>query len=574
MPTLAWIGKEAVADYHRKVPYQLLTPDEDLSVGARANGNLIVEGDNLAALKALLPYYAGQVKCIYIDPPYNTGKENEGRGWLYNDRVDSPIIREWLGRVVGKEAEDLSRHDKWLCMMYPRLQLLKRFLAPDGVMFISIDDTELPSLRILMDELFPHPDAKNRLACFVWQTDGNFDNQAKVKIAHEYVLAYSRKFENFPPPPVIDPSVGPDSKLFRDAIRNTVVKNGPKNPVSDLVIPSGFPADFEKGTIAARANSWPNYDADIVVVDGRTTNDVVARTGWSSKAILEEFIQNRFVPVLDTKKQLTRFVLTRTGAIENIKVRSAAQSHVVSIIRDVGSTQSTSELLAQMGIDFTYPKPVGLIAYLISMVADKNALVLDSFAGSGTTAHAVLELNRKDGGNRNFILAQLPFESAEQRERGFNICADVTARRVRSVVEGYTNLDDVAVEGLGSGFTYCRLGDELFDPSGRVSEPVTFQQLARHVFYVETRVALPDTHRFDSPLIGVHHDTAIYLLFNGILGDKTPQGGNILTRAALAQLPAFQGHKVVYCAGNRLGPDRLEAEKITVRQTPYMVDAE
>ncbi len=162
MPTLNWIGKEAVVNHHRQVPFHLLTDVPDLACGEPGEGNLIVQGDNLVALKALLPHYAGQVKCIYIDPPYNTGNEN----WVYNDNVNSPLMREWLGKSVGKEAEDLSRHDKWLCMMYPRLQLLKQFLAPDGVMFVSIDDIELPFLRILMDELFPHPQAKNRLgAC-------------------------------------------------------------------------------------------------------------------------------------------------------------------------------------------------------------------------------------------------------------------------------------------------------------------------------------------------------------------------------------------------------------------------
>ena len=209
MPTLTWAGKEAVVNHHQKVPFHLLKDVPSLSVGDPGSGNLIVEGDNLVALKALLPYYAGQVKCIYIDPPYNTGNDK----WIYDDNVNNPIIKEWLGNVVGDEANDLSRHDKWLCMMYPRLQLLKKFLAPDGVIFISIDDIEIPYLRIIMDELFPHSQAKNRLACFVWETDGNFDNQAKVKNCHEYILAYSKRFESFPSPPVIDQSVGKGNSL-------------------------------------------------------------------------------------------------------------------------------------------------------------------------------------------------------------------------------------------------------------------------------------------------------------------------------------------------------------------------
>src|SRR6266496_2390625 len=139
MPTLEWIGKKAVLNHHRQVPYRLLKSENSLSVGDAASGNLLVQGDNLLALKALLPYYAGKVKCIYIDPPYNTGNEN----WVYNDNVNSPEMRTWLGKVVGAEAEDLSRHDKWLCMMYPRLQLLKQLLSRDGLFAISIDDNEL-----------------------------------------------------------------------------------------------------------------------------------------------------------------------------------------------------------------------------------------------------------------------------------------------------------------------------------------------------------------------------------------------------------------------------------------------
>ena len=164
MPTLDWIGKKAVLNHHRQVPYHLLRCDVSLSVGDPDSGNLLVQSDNLVALKALLPYYAGKVKCIYIDPPYNTGNEK----WIYNDAVNSPEIRRWLGKVVGAEAEDLSRHDKWLCMMYPRLSLLREFLTEDGAIFVSIDDTEAHHLKILMDEIFG---ARNFLCTFAWEND-------------------------------------------------------------------------------------------------------------------------------------------------------------------------------------------------------------------------------------------------------------------------------------------------------------------------------------------------------------------------------------------------------------------
>lgn len=199
MPTLDWIGKKAVINHHREVPYRLLKCDERLSVGDPGSGNLLVEGDNLHALKSLLPYYAGQVKCIYIDPPYNTGvdeRDEQGKrtGWVYSDNVNSSEIRKWLGKVVGAEAEDLSRHDKWLCMMYPRLTLLKTFLAEDGVVFASIDDIEVASLRLLLDEIFG---PTNRVGMIVWK-NATDNNPTNIAVEHEYVLCYAKDISRLP----------------------------------------------------------------------------------------------------------------------------------------------------------------------------------------------------------------------------------------------------------------------------------------------------------------------------------------------------------------------------------------
>jgi len=186
MPSLDWIGKKAVINHHRQVPYHLLRCNNSLSVGAPDSGNLLVEGDNLLALKALLPYYAGQVKCIYIDPPYNTGNEN----WIYNDNANSSEMKDWLGKVVGKEGEDLSRSDKWLCMMYPRLSLLKQFLREDGAIFVSIDDDEAANLRLVLDEIFG---ASNFICSFVWEKKHTRANDAKyVSDNHDYILLYAK----------------------------------------------------------------------------------------------------------------------------------------------------------------------------------------------------------------------------------------------------------------------------------------------------------------------------------------------------------------------------------------------
>lgn len=185
MPTLNWIGKEAVEQHHKEVPFRLLEPVEELSCGETDSSNLIVQGDNLHALKALLPRYAGKVKCIYIDPPYNTGNE----GWIYNDNVNSPEIRRWLGEVVGKEGETLDRHDRWLCMIYPRLKMLKSFLREDGVIFISLDDNEIGAARIILDEIF---NRNNFVATFAWHSEGHSDNQFPIKINHEYIICYAK----------------------------------------------------------------------------------------------------------------------------------------------------------------------------------------------------------------------------------------------------------------------------------------------------------------------------------------------------------------------------------------------
>lgn len=199
MPTLNWIGKDAVIRHHKEVPFRLLEVEPELSCGPADSGNLIVQGDNLHALKALLPRYAGQVKVVYIDPPYNTGQDDRGEdgqrtGWVYNDRVASPEIKAWLGKVVGAEAEDLCRHDKWLCMMYPRLRLLKDFLRDDGVLFASIDDVEVASLRLLLDEIFG---IANRVGVIVWK-NATDNNPTQIASEHEYLLCYAKDKRKLP----------------------------------------------------------------------------------------------------------------------------------------------------------------------------------------------------------------------------------------------------------------------------------------------------------------------------------------------------------------------------------------
>lgn len=244
MPTLTWIGKDKVVTHHKDVPYRVLTHKygfnsanpEDKS--ETHSGNKIIHGDNLEALKSLLPEYEGKVQCVYIDPPYNTGKEN----WVYNDNVNDPKIQKWLGDVVGKEGEDLSRHDKWLCMMYPRLTLLKSLLKNTGAIFISIDDNEYSNLKSICDEIFGR---QNYVKTFIWYTKGHTDNQDVITHVHEYILMYAKSIKDLIINQVVDPNIRDDSKILRNFAENSITKNGDKNPPSVFTIPSGFPCEVE-----------------------------------------------------------------------------------------------------------------------------------------------------------------------------------------------------------------------------------------------------------------------------------------------------------------------------------------
>lgn len=450
MPVLDWIGKDKVINHHNEVGYRVLErkysfDSKGMHEEDNHSENMIIHGDNLEALKALIPQYEGKVKCIYIDPPYNTRKSSEkNKAWIYSDSVDDPKIRKWLGQIVGDEGEDLSRHDKWLCMMYPRLMLLNKLLSDDGIIFISIDDNEVSYLRIICDEIFGK---NNFIAQLVWKSDGNFDNQAKIKNVHEYILCYIKNPDKVGLPSAIDPNSTEKSKIFNDEVRNTVVKNGPKNPMSVITLPVGFPCEEKEMVIRARSNKYPIYHNDAFVKNGELINEVQVESGWASKNILLEFINNKFSPVKDTKGQDTIFEITHTGNIELVKKRGKV-SHALSILSNLGSTQNMSTELAKMGIKFDFPKPVDLIAYLIGFYCEDGDIVLDSFAGSGTTGHAALA---KKG--LRFILVEMN-----------DYAETLTAERIKKVICGYGKGSE-EVKGIGGDFSYYELGKALFLPN-------------------------------------------------------------------------------------------------------------
>lgn len=525
MPTLNWIGKKAVENHHRRVPFHLLKDVPELSVGEPGTGNLLVEGDNLVALKALLPYYGGQVKCIFIDPPYNSGEQT----WTYNDHVDSAEMRDWLGRTVGREAEDLTRHDKWLCMMYPRISLLVQFLREDGVMFVCIDDTEMYRFRLLMEDIVP---VSSFITSFVWKSRRNLDSRSKhnVSIDHEYVLAFRK-----------------GQARFRGAAKDL---NKYSNPDSD---PRG-PWMSDNLVGLATKDRRPNLHYNLVNPESGIVYKCPAK-GWRySRETMARKIQEKRI-IWPPKP---------TGRPRHKKFLSDLESDFTgfsSIIESGNTNEGTEEVQAILGsADFIFPKPRSLVQNLVEQVTVAHGdIILDSFAGSGTTAHAVLQLNKEDGLNRRFILVEMDS----------NICRNVTAERLRRVCKGYSKSESNEVEGLGSGFRFATLDEPLFDEQGKIRNTVRFPELARHVYFTETGEPLTKQVKPTSPLIGKWNKIAVYLLYNGILKDKTPNGGNVLTLDALAHLPDHDGPKVVYGTACRLGAERLRLENIVFKQLPY-----
>ena len=327
---------------------------------------VLVHGDNLAALNLFGGKYDAQIKCFYIDPPYNTGKDE----FKYKDGYG---------------------HSSWLSMMKDRLVCARRLLANDGVLTCSIADQEVDRLRIIGRSVFG---SKNFLANFVWNNEGNIDNQSKVKVNHEYMLAYCKEESSYPHAQVIAPDVGKNSKLYRETIENSITKNGPANPVSEVVLPKGFPASIEEGRIAARNDEWPHLADDVVIKDSKLDSPVRASSGWSSRELLDEFIAAGCKPIKDAKGLKTWFKVINTGAIYCYKER-ANSSHVLSVIKNVGTVKKTATMLESMSLKFKYPKPVDLVKYVMRFVNDKKCVVCDFFAGSGTTAHAAIQLRRE-----------------------------------------------------------------------------------------------------------------------------------------------------------------------------------
>ena len=558
MPTLEWIGKDKVVNHHQEVPYRVLERRysfDEAGQHSEDNGseNMVIHGDNLEALKALLPKYEGKVKCIYIDPPYNTGNE----GWVYNDNVNDPKIKKWLGEVVGREGEDLSRHDKWLCMMYPRLKLLQRLLA---------------------DEIFG-------TSCFVsnvsWQRTYSTRNDSKGIVNEvEHILVYAKQ-----------PGWAPN-KLPRTAEMDSKYKN-PDNDVLPWTSSDAFAADaathqgmvyaiqhpftgemiypyngahwrYQQDTMLEYMNGWTQYKLQLLddaekraEICGVSIEDV--RRGVMAIVLadpIEEAARN--AQRVLKRGQWPRFYFTRNGKggirrktyIDNVEGKPPTNYWAYS---DVGHTDEAAKILKAIfdgRSTFETPKPTRLIERILQIAGDQNTLILDSFAGSGTTAHAVLNMNKADGGHREFILIEME-----------DYADSITAERVKRVIRGYGE-GKKAVEGTGGNFSYYELGPVLLLPDGNLNEDVGAEKIREYVYYMETKEPMPAEQPADEPyFMGLCRNTAYYFYYER---DRV----TTLDNAFLASIGTKAEGYTVYADLCAIPQARLQAYNITFKKIP------
>ncbi len=508
MPTLEWIGKDKVINHHQEVPYRIL--DKKYTYNAESSENMIIHGDNLLALKSLLPQFEGKVDCIYIDPPYNTGNEK----WVYNDNVNDPKIKKWLGEVVGQEGEDLTRHDKWLCMMYPRLKLLYKLLSNDGVIFISIDDNELASLKLICDEIF----GKNLVCTLVWETKKEAKGIPPVRMCvtnQEYILVYSktnayrfigdlRKIE--------DGFINPDNDPRGPWKRQYLQRFGQGFSERTIINPeNGMSFTFETPYTEEKMNQWI---AEGVIIFPQEATKYPAR-----KEFFYEY-DNPYKPIV-----------TSLG-LYSTKVNSEK-------LKDIFDGEKV----------FDYSKPIGLILDLLKKSTKKNFLILDSFAGSGTTAHAVLDLNKQDGGNRKFILVEM-----------MDYADTITAERVKRVIDGYGE-GNKAVAGLGGDFSYYELGEPLFKDDKNLNEAVGEEEIRKYVYYMETKQPLEENTADTRYYLGKHNDTAYYFYYEK---DKP----TTLNREFLATVKTKATGYLIYADICTLSAETLSQNGIVFKKIP------
>lgn len=504
MPILNWLNKDKATQTAATCAYRLLTEVPELSCGDKSSGNLIVQGDNLEALKALIPHYAGQVKCIFIDPPYNTGNAFEH----YDDNLE---------------------HSLWLSLIYPRLELLRELLAEDGSIWVTIDDEEAHYLKVIMDEIFGR---KNFVANAVWQKKYSPQNDARwLSDNHDHILVYAKNKEDWRP--YLLPRTKEMNKKYQ-------------NPDHD---PRGV---WLSDNLSVKTYS-EKTDYPITTPSGRIINPPEGRCWGYSNDKLEELIKdNRIWFGKDGKNvpRIKRFLS---------EVKQGTVSKTIWLREEVGDNQDSKREVRNFNNEnvFSTPKPEKLLERIITLATNPNDLILDSFLGSGTTAAVAHKMGRR-------------YIGVEIGEHAVTHCVP----RLQAVIDGEQGGISKAVGWQGGGgFRFCRLGSAVFDGDGNISRDIGFAQLAAHIWYLETKQPLAGTA--NSPLLGEFGGRVYYLLFNGILGDRRPNGGNVLTQKILQHLPDFERHQqqgkqiIIYGESCRLGTTRLQALNITFKQIPY-----
>ena len=550
MPTLDWIGKSKVVNHHLDVPYKTLERQYSFDkVGEHkednGSGNMIIHGDNLEALKSLLPQYEGKIKCIYIDPPYNRGNKKDKK-WVYSDNVDDPKISEWIGQTVGAEGEDLARHDKWLCMMYPRLKLLWKLLSNHGFIAISIDNVEVFNLKLICDEIFGSNNFITEISC-INNPKGRSDDKY-VATAHEHILLYKKgtiSFGEFE----LEEKV---TKRYREIDENgdryrtiDLRKTGDEDlrtDREDMFYPFFFNEANGDLIVGNNEESTPNGYIRILPMK---TKKIEGRWRWGKNdKSMQDGFKNLVARYMPNKQKWTIFEK------DYLKNKKGVKPTTVWDFKDVNSERGTEQFIS-LGFnksDFPNPKPVGTINRIITMMNDKNAIILDSFAGSGTTAHAVLKKNQNDGGNRRFILVEM-LEYAES----------ITAERVKRVIRG--NADrDTSFEGLGGSFSYYELGEPIFN-GDMLNEEIGEDEIRKYVYFTETKQTLAP-HKADEPYyLGTYIDNAYYFYYE-------KEQITTLNNEFLNTIKTQAGAYVISADLCTLSNNELEKYRITFKKIP------
>ena len=557
MPTLEFSGKPIVYAHHFGVPFRPLVSVVKKSVLPKGKGgrngevledsNLLIHGDNLHALKALMPRYAGCVDCVCIDPPYNTG----GERWVYNDKTNSPMMREWLKKAV--DYEDLERHDKWMCMMWPRLQLLRELMSESGSIFVCVDDNEVHRLRLLMDEVFGD---ENFIAQLIWKSNPGGRKYGGVAQQHEYILCYGKSESCELGMVPIDVETLP----FCDNIGHFNIMelrnryshfNSENRP--NLYYPIYVNPDSADESKLLDISLTPQKG--FVEVLPQMSQGVHTVWRWDRKRVAA----NLNVDVRGKRKQNGGFMIIKKSRMTGSRLRSVIDEH--GLVTQSGTLEVKTIFGKKM---FDYPKPVALLRLLLQIATDENSIVLDSFAGSGTTAHAVLALNAEDKGNRKFILVE---------------CEDyadkVTAERVRRVIKGVPEARDENLrKGFGGSFVFCNLGDEVDMESMLAGNLPDYDTLARYVGHTATGATLDKIERGADGFFAEVGGVRLHLIYQPDRDFLVSRESSLsLERAERISKAARKKKKsaIVFAAAKFVPQSVLTPLRVTFCQLPYAI---